>query len=343
MFGAETRFFFELTPDRILRAVESLGVRCTGRTMQLNSMENRVFELEIEVDEQTIKSPSDRFRVVKFYRPGRWSAEQILEEHKFLKALRDEEIPVIAPMLDRDGNTLHTCSETGILFAVFPRQGGRAPDEVLPEHAQRIGRLLARVHTVGARHSFRHRLTLSTDTFGRDNLKELLERRSLPPEFQSRYADVVQAICASSDSRLVSVTKQPLHGDCHLGNVLWGSEGAFLVDFDDMVIGPCVQDLWLVVPGIDNEAMELRRVLVESYCEMRNFDRSELQLIESLRALRYIHHSAWIAKRWEDPAFPRAFPQFGTNSYWRDRLADLEEQLIRIKAVLNSKIHNNID
>jgi len=338
MFGLETQYFFELTPDRILRAVESLGVRCTGRTLQLNSMENRVFELEVEVDEEVIKSPSDRFRVVKFYRPGRWSAEQIREEHEFLAELRAEDIPVIAPITNQNGQTLHTCSETGILFAVFPRQGGRAPDEVMPEHAQRIGRLLARVHTVGARRAVRHRLTLSPDTFGRENLKALLERKSLPPEFQGRYADVVQEICALSDARFSAVAKQRLHGDCHMGNVLWGSEGAFLVDFDDMLVGPCVQDLWLVVPGTDSEAQELRSILIDSYSEMRTFDRTQLLLVESLRALRYIHHSAWIAKRWEDPAFPRAFPQFGTNDYWRARVSDLEEQVIKIRADLSERI-----
>lgn len=348
--------FLDLTPDRILDAVESAGqsaseLRCTGRCLQLNSMENRVFEVEIEVeDESTITSPSDRFRVIKFYRPGRWTTEQILEEHRFLTDLAEEEIPVVAPIPFADGCTLkviaiasQAAAESGTTpeehrFAVFPKQGGRAPDELAPGYAQRIGRLLARVHAVGARREAPNRLRLSPEVYGTKNLKFLLESSNLPPELERRFEDVVSEICDISSPLFGSAKFQRIHGDCHFGNLLWGREGPFLVDFDDMVTGPCVQDLWLLLPGVDAEARAVLEVMIEGYEELREFDRFSLRLIEPLRALRMVHYAAWIARRWSDPAFPRSFPHFGTHEYWRGLTGDLIDQLAIIKAEMQGEL-----
>ena len=321
-----TRFFYALTPDRILDAVEHFGVRCTGRSLALNSMENRVYEIEIEVDEDLVRSPSDRFRVAKFYRPGRWTREQILEEHAFLRELAGQEIPAIAPLEDADGSTLGVLKEAPIFFALFPKVGGRAPDELDREGLQRLGRLLARVHTVGAARRFQERIALTPESYGLANLRFLRESGSLPDEVAQPYASLVESICTLTAPWFAETANQRIHGDCHLGNILWRHEQLFLVDFDDVVTGPCVQDFWLMIPGRDEENRGRMDLLLTGYEQMRSFDRRSLRLIEPLRALRYVHYTAWIARRWQDPAFPRTFPHFGTPQYWREQLADLHEQ-----------------
>lgn len=328
----ETRYFFELTPERVLRAVEQNGVRCTGRCLTLNSMENRVYEVEIEIEDETsIRSPSERFRVVKFYRPGRWTPEQIGEEHQFLMDLAAAEIPVVAPLQFSDGTTLRRDEATDIYYAIFPKQGGRSPDELQVDQASWIGRLLARMHAIGETRAAPHRLRLTPEVYGLSNLSYLLENRVIPPEFEANYARTVEEICRLSQPLFVDATVQRIHGDCHLGNVLWGSEGPFLVDFDDMVVGPPVQDIWLLTPGRDEYAASARSLLLEGYEQMRSFDYSSLRLVEPLRALRFVHFSAWIARRWQDPAFKRTFDRFGTASYWHEQLTDLAEQLELIR------------
>jgi Ser/Thr protein kinase RdoA (MazF antagonist) len=339
--GEKTKFFFELTPDRVLDAVEASGFRCTGRCMALNSFENRVYDVELERDrtdagalesgEQGLFSPnhqhhlsSDR-RIVKFYRPGRWSREQILEEHEFLNDLRAAEIPAIAPLPFEDGSTLHATS-SGIWYAVFPKVGGRAPDEFNDDQLLRIGRLLARVHNVGASSEARHRIRLSPQTYGLANLEYLL-KHWVPVEFRARYESVVSKIVELSAPWFAQADVQRVHGDCHPGNLLQNAEGFFFIDFDDMVVAPPAQDLWLLVPGRDCESLAQRDVLLEGYQEMRAFDRPTLRLIEPLRALRFVHYTAWIARRWGDPAFPAAFPEFNSHAYWHDETLDLEEQL----------------
>lgn len=325
-----TQFFYELSLEKVMQAVESDGLRCTGRCLALNSMENRVYEVEIEVaDKTTLRSPSERFRIAKFYRPGRWSREQILEEHAFLSDLIDDEIPVVAPVRFNDGETLHQLPNSNIFYALFAKSGGRAPEEFTTEQLQRLGRLLARLHNVGASKPAPHRLHLTPQTYGLDNLRYLLEAGHIPVEIRDRYKAVVENICTTIQPWFAEAKMQRIHGDCHNGNILWRSEGPFLVDFDDMVIGPCVQDLWLVLPGRpqhDAEVREQLEILLEAYETMRPFDRKTLRLIEPLRALRFVHFSAWIARRWQDPAFPRAFPQFADKDYWQKQLFDLEEQ-----------------
>lgn len=321
--SSETRFFFELTPERILDAVELLGVRCTGRCLQLNSMENRVYEVEVELDGEP-ESPAERFRVVKFYRPGRWSKEQIGEEHRFLLDLKAADIPVVAPIEFPDGSTLQQVGALEIYYAIFPKVGGRSPDELDSEQLLWLGRLLARIHTVGAQREAKTRLRLNPATYGIENLKYLIDSGVVPRETQAAYRGVVERICTLVEPWFQEVKTQRIHGDCHLGNILWGRDGPFFVDFDDMVVGPCVQDVWLIVPGREEQQLQN---LLSGYELMRPFDRNSIRLIEPLRALRFVHFSAWIARRWHDPAFQRVFPQFGSGGYWGEQLSDLNDQL----------------
>lgn len=326
--GQETQYFYDLTPERILQAVEVFGFRCTGRCLPLNSMENRVYEVEIEVeDESVIKSRSEKFRIVKFYRPGRWSREQILDEHRFLLDLVEAEIPAVAPLTLANGETLSDIPGTKIMSAVFPKIGGRNPDEFNVEQLLQLGRLLARLHTVGAKREATHRVKLDENSYGRENLRYLLEARVIPPMFEKRYEATVTAICDFAAPLFKGAEAQRIHGDCHLGNILWTDTGAFLVDFDDMLQGPCIQDLWLTVPGRDEYARQDFEILIEGYEQMRTFSRKSLALIEPLRALRIIHFNAWIARRWGDPAFQRTFVNFGSDNYWQEQLNLLENQL----------------
>ncbi|MFW7380755.1 MAG: serine/threonine protein kinase [Oligoflexus sp.] len=329
----ETEYFYQLTPDRILDAVErSLGVRCTGRSFAHNSLENRVYELEIEAAEGELAHRRSRvayenFRIVKFYRPGRWTKEQILEEHQFLLKLVEQENPVVAPLRFQDGQTLHQLPDMHIYYAVFPKVGGRSPQELSDEQVERVGRLLARMHQVGASLRPQHRIQLNPGTYGWNNLQYLLDHNILPESIRQPYQSMVEQICHLTEPWFAAVPATQIHGDCHLGNLLWGDEGPFWVDFDDSVIGPPVQDLWLMVPGRDESCRLILRRLIQNYEMLREFDWSSLRLIEALRALRLIHFSAWIAKRRQDPAFIRAFPDFGTEHYWQVQLQDLREQL----------------
>ncbi len=326
---ARTQFFYELTPERILDAVEAAGLATTGRCLALNSMENRVYDIEVEPD-GPVNSPSDRFRVAKFYRPGRWSREQIRAEHEFLAELAAEEIPVLAPVPLADGDTIGCDDATGILYAVFPRKGGRVPDDLGDEELRRVGRLLARVHAVGARRDAPERIRLDPDSYGWRPLEFLSSSGRLGPAVEAVYRDTVSRLLEAVEPWFDDVAWQRIHGDCHAGNLLWGSDGLFLVDFDDMVRGPCVQDLWLLAAGDDAWSEHRRELLLEGYEQIRDFDRRSLRLVPALRALRMVHFSAWIARRWEDPAFPRVFPDFGDDRYWFDELASLREILGRV-------------
>lgn len=329
----DTAYFYSLTPERILDAVEAAGYRCTGRVLPMNSMENRVFDVELDFDDpDAVTNPSERFRIVKFYRPGRWSAEQIEEEHRFLLDLDAHELPVTPPIPFSDGRTLARVPDTRIDYAIFPKRGGRAPDELGDEQLEWLGRLIARVHNVGEIQPAEHRLRLDPETYGRANLAWLLDHDQIPAELADRYAEVVEEICRIAAPWFADTPVQRIHGDCHMGNILWRpDEGATLIDFDDMLTGPCVQDLWLLVAGRDEHARRQWEILLEGYEMMRPFDRRSLRLVEPLRALRFVHFSAWIAKRWQDPAFPEAFPQFAAAGYWHEQLHDLEEQLALIR------------
>lgn len=322
--GSATRFFHGLTPERILEAVETAGLRTTGRCLALNSLENRVYDIELDLDEEPA-TPSDRFRVAKFYRPGRWSRDQILEEHDFLADLAENDVPVVAPEPLEDGGTLGELEDLGIFFAVFPRARGRIVDELSEDDALQLGRLVARMHAVGARRHDSTRLRLDVATYGRANLAFLLESGSIPPAYRERYAGLVERVLDRAEPQMEQTDVQVIHGDCHLGNVLWGRDGAMLVDFDDMVVGPCVQDLWLLAAGRDEWSRARRRALVDGYEEMRELDRLSLRLVEPLRVLRLVHFAAWIARRWQDAAFPRAFPDFGSDRYWVGQIEAIQE------------------
>jgi Ser/Thr protein kinase RdoA (MazF antagonist) len=293
--------------------------------MALNSMENRVYEVELDQDEAPVRDRWEAYRVVKFYRPGRWTKEQILEEHDFLSECREAEIPVVPPLTFPDGTTLSEVEGAGIYYAVFQKVGGRILDEMDDNQLRQIGRLLARLHGVGYRRPFKHRMTLSVPSYGRANIEYLRSNRLIPASVELHYVNVAERIFSLSESWFAEAAKQRLHGDCHIGNLLWSSGGCSIVDFDDSLMGPCVQDLWLLTPGRDAEAEAYRARLLEGYEMMRPFDRSTLRLIEPLRALRMIHFTAWIARRFEDPAFKRVFVDYGSERYWREQLMALQE------------------
>jgi Ser/Thr protein kinase RdoA (MazF antagonist) len=309
--------FFSLTPDAMLSCVEeALRKRATGRSLILNSMENRVYEIELE-DESRV--------VTKFYRPGRWSREQILEEHSFLAELVEAEIPAVPPLTLANGTTL-AASPDGIWFAVFEKVRGRSLQELDDQQLQQAGRLLARIHNVGARAAAGHRLKI-TPAWGLESLRILDESDAVDIQLQSRYRNAVRTIVQKIEPLFENVPLLRVHGDCHLGNLLWQGERPFFLDFDDMVSAPAVQDIWMVVRGRDEDAERMRAVMLDAYQTMREFDRSTLRLVEPLRALRMVHYSAWIARRWADPIFKQTFPEFVTYPYWAEEVDALEEQL----------------
>jgi Ser/Thr protein kinase RdoA (MazF antagonist) len=329
----QTKFFYELTPERVLNAIEdSLGVRLTGKTFAHNSMENRVYELWIDHDSDFVNqelADIRRYRsiIAKFYRPGRWNKEQILEEHQFLKELHDEEIDVVRPLTFLDGRTLHQLKDSEIYYSVFPKASGRHAGEPTEEMIRIIGRLLARMHNVGATKPMRHRLTQNSDTYGLDNLRYLISEGKIPPAYHEAYGSCVREICDILSPLFQNSALHRIHGDLHLGNILWNDDRPTILDFDDAVMGSPAQDLWLLLPGRDSYAQDYCRILLEAYRSLRDFDENSLQLIEGLRALRFIHFSTWIARRWDDPSFKRNFPYFGSDSYWQTQLQDLREQL----------------
>lgn len=315
-----SEFFFRLTPDWVLRAVEAGGFLPTGHCSALNSLENRVYDIRLE-DESHV--------VAKFYRPGRWSKGAISDEHDLLFALREAEISVCVPLRFPDGETLH--SVEGIWYAVWPRTGGRAPDELSDAQIAILGRLLARIHNVGAVRSAEHRRTLGADVLVREPLKILAEGDFVPPSYGARYRSAAERIADIYEERSRDVPLHRIHGDCHLGNLLYGREGYFFLDFDDFMMGPAVQDVWMLIPGRDREGERQRELLIDAYRQFRDFDSGWLALVEPLRAMRFIHYAAWIARRWEDPAFPPTFPHFGTEEYWERETRDLEDQLARVE------------
>lgn len=314
MSTAPTDLFLQLTPDRVLEAVETAGMPTNAVCYPLNAYENRVYEVEL----------ADRTRVVaKFYRPQRWTAEQILEEHAFLDDLAAAEIPVCTFKPFPGGGTLREIE--GIFYALMDRRGGRAPDEITPALAARLGRLVARIHNVGALEPARHRLRLDATSYIDDNLAWLEAHGTIPAPYDQPYLEAAQDVAALYEERARGVALQRLHGDLHLGNLLERDGQLSVLDFDDMVTGPAVQDVWLALPGRDRESVALREIFLDGYQELREFDRRTLRLIEPLRGLRIVHYTTWLARRWHDPFFPTAFPHFGTESYWETEIAALTE------------------
>lgn len=320
----ETEFFYSLTPDKILDAVEILGFKVTGRALQLNSLENRVYEIEIEND--NAKEKADNFVIAKFYRPGRWNKDQILEEHNFLLELSNQDIPVVTPILYED-ETLFKLEESSIFYSLFKKCSGRNIAEIPDENLEQVGRLIGRMHSVGASKAFKYRIKLNTQNYGFNHISFLEKENLIDLNLKSQYIDVANQICKIAEELLSNFKTHRIHGDAHIGNLLIGREGFFWVDFDDSLTGPPVQDLWLLAPGRDDEAKFLRDKLLTGYEQFNTFDNSSLKLIEPLRALRMIHFSAWIGKRFEDPSFKKVFSDYGTYNYWNEQLRALREIL----------------
>jgi Ser/Thr protein kinase RdoA (MazF antagonist) len=310
--------FDGLLPDVIAAALESLGLHCDGRVLALNSFENRVFRVGLE-DAAPV--------VAKFYRPNRWSDAAIAEEHAFAAELRAAELSVVAPLVVA-GATLHRYD--GFRFALYPMQGGHAPEPGDKETLIHLGRALGRLHAVGANGAFVHRPRLDVARFGHDPVDFLLDNDWLPPELEENFATLTEALLDKVDTvfaRTASVATLRLHGDCHPGNLLWRDGTAHFVDLDDALTGPAIQDLWMLLSGDANARGAQLGWLLEGYEVFRPFDRAELALVEPLRALRLLHYHAWIARRWDDPAFPVAFPWFASPRHWEGVVAQVQEQL----------------
>jgi Ser/Thr protein kinase RdoA (MazF antagonist) len=333
---AETPFA-GLNPDVVLDALDAVGLRGDGRLIQLNSYENRVFQVFLE---------DGRVVVTKFYRPGRWSDEQILEEHAFADELAGREIPFAACWsLDVDGGARlagDVCLKGPTLaelatplgryrFSVSQRLAGRAPELEDPATLEWLGRFIGRMHAVGAVKAFKYRQTLDVATFGTANRDWLLAQDLIPPDALTPWREVSESALgavAEAFKQAGTLRLLRLHGDCHLGNVLWADDGPHFVDLDDAVTGPATQDLWMLLSGDRASMTRQLAAVLDGYESFMDFDWRELRLIEPLRTLRIIHHSAWIARRWNDPAFPIAFPWFTSPSYWADQTTRLREQLV---------------
>jgi Ser/Thr protein kinase RdoA (MazF antagonist) len=302
----------------VLDALDSIGLRGDGRLLALNSYENRVYQVGIE---------DDKPLVVKFYRPGRWSDEAILEEHAFTQELVTAEIPVVPP-LALNGATLHHYQ--GFRFAVFTRHGGRAPELGDPAVLEWTGRFIGRIHAIGATRPFQHRPPLDIDTFGTEPCEFLQANDFIPPDLKASYDAIAkQALdgVRRSYDRAGELPQLRLHGDCHGGNVLWTDAGPHFVDFDDARMGPAIQDLWMMLSGERSEQVRQMSDILAGYEDFCEFNPRQMHLVEALRTLRLIHYSAWLARRWDDPAFPAAFPWFNTQRYWQDRILELREQV----------------
>jgi len=314
--------YASLTPDAVLDALESLGLVPDSRQLALNSYENRVYQLWL--DEPLA---GHNIVVVKFYRPGRWSDAAILEEHTFTRELAEREIPVVAP-LEIGGRTLHHCGEHRL--ALFPRRGGRAPELSDPDTLEWLGRFIARIHAVGALAPYRERPALTLHSFGEEPRDFLLAGSFVPPELKNAWEGTVNVALDSARrcfERAGDVASLRLHGDCHMGNVLWTDAGPHFVDFDDSRTGPAIQDLWMLLSGDRREQQRQLDDVLAGYRDFMDFDPRELHLVEALRTLRLVHYSAWLARRWNDPAFPAAFPWFGSQRYWEERILELKEQI----------------
>ena len=307
-----------LTPDTVLNAVDAAGYRTDGRLLALNSYENRVYQVGVEDGPPLI---------AKFYRPGRWSDAAIREEHVFTLALAEAEIPAVAPLADENDETLFR--HQGFRFALYPRRGGRWPDLENLDNLLWMGRFLGRIHALGAARPFEHRPTLDVASFGHASVDYLRESGVIPDYLREAYFSLARDVLAQVEAAFASAGEYArirLHGDVHPGNILWTDDGPHFVDFDDARMGPAVQDLWMLLSGERAQMTVQLDEILSGYTEFMDFHPRELHLIEALRSLRMIHYSAWLARRWDDPSFPRNFPWFGEPRYWEEQILALREQ-----------------
>lgn len=313
--------FAALTPDTIIEATESLGLSCDARIFALNSYENRVYQ--IGLDEQ---API----IGKFYRPHRWSNEQILEEHTFTQALADMEIPVVPP-LQFNQQSLFEFNQ--YRFALYPRQGGRSPELDNADNLRRLGRFIGRIHAMSGSQKFKHRPSIDLDSFAIEPSRFLLSEHFIPDYLEEAYRTLVDDLLRLLKQRLDSISYSSirLHGDCHPGNILWTDNGPHFVDFDDSRMGPAIQDLWMLLSGSDAEQRQQLDYLLDGYYEFADMNPAETRLIESLRTLRVIHYAGWLARRWNDPTFPLNFPWFNTPNYWEQHILELREQYAQLQ------------
>ncbi len=310
--------FEKLTPSFIMDAVESCGFICDCRTFALNSYENRVYQVGVEDGEPLI---------AKFYRPERWTNAQILEEHRFCFELAEHELPVVAPIVNSHQESLYQYQ--GFRFALYPRQGGHAPEFDNLDNLLIMGRTLGRMHAIAATGSFQHRPRLDCNTFGHEAVA-LISDRFIIPEYKSNYDALTGDLLQALDALLTDLDDTPFirtHGDCHAGNVLWRGEAPHFVDFDDARSAPAIQDIWMMLSGDRSRQTAQLAEIVEGYNEFYDFRPQELRLVEVLRTLRILHYCAWLARRWDDPAFPHHFPWFNTTRYWGEHILQLREQM----------------
>lgn len=317
--------FYQLTPDIVLDAVEACGWRTTGEYLQLNSYENRVYSVRVE-------EPPGTQIIAKFYRPGRWPEAALREEHLFLEELGLQGVSVVAPLKQKNGDTLSV--QNGLWCTIFPKARGRMPQEFNLDDLTRLGRVLARLHNVGAAQPSKHRPIIDVEHMGRPAL-EIIKSR-LPGEFRARYLSVAEALLDDLEDRLEDIPFQRIHGDCHRGNVLQTDDPGkpkefFLIDFDDFGMGPVAQDLWMLFRHGDEDFGDEIDAFLSGYTELRDLDEHQLELMTPLRGLRILHYAAWIARRWEDPSFPQIFPQYGTDGYWFEEIQALERILNELK------------
>lgn len=320
MTSADARAaFMNLGPDAILRAVEHTGWRCDGRLQALASYENRVYQVGIEE-----RAPV----VVKFYRPGRWDDEQILEEHRFCAELKEVDLPVIVPLEHGDQGTL--IAQGPYRLSLYEQTIGRPPSFDDPEHRKLLGRFAARLHNVSVLDDFDARPHLGPDEFGHDALHALFGSGHVPEPLE----EALNAVAVHAMERVESLfalcaplRELRLHGDLHAGNILWTGDGPVVMDFDDCATGPAIADLWMFLSGDRPYQEQCLADLIEGYEQFRAFPYEQLPLVEALRTLRMVHHAAWLARRWEDPAFPRAFGWFATEQYWQELILTLKEQI----------------
>ncbi|MFT3931880.1 MAG: serine/threonine protein kinase [Spongiibacteraceae bacterium] len=317
--------FAQLSPELVIDAIESTGRLSDLRVFALNSYENRVYQIGIEEGEPLI---------AKFYRPERWSDAQILEEHAFSLQLAENELPVVAPLKNDDGETLFRFRD--FRFALFPRRGGQAPDLDNPDNQLMLGRLMARLHAIGATDNYKTRPSLDIKTFGYDSV-EFIAEHCLRGEMLRAYSTLCSDLLARIEKIFAEVKPKKIrtHSDCHVGNILSrehlnGEKQCFFVDLDDSRMTPAIQDLWMLLSGERHERIAQLSEILEGYNEFYDFDLRELALIEALRTLRLMHFAAWIARRWQDPAFPLAFPWFGSERYWAEHILELREQLFAL-------------